>query len=271
MSIPPWIENAFLQLADQFYRFKPQPYPGIDAINACRIVSHRGERDNKTVFENTYAAFDPVVEANIWGIEFDIRWSQDLVPLVIHDADGKRVFGENIIIAEHTAAEIRKALPLVPDLESFIHRYGKRVHLMAELKQEHYPDPEHQQSVLKKLFSSLDAGVDYHFISLHLPLFSHVAFAPNSALLPVSTVNAGHFSQYALEENLAGVTGHYLFMTNKIIQRHHDKHREVGTGFINSRNALFRELNRGSNWIFSNAALRIHNIIQAELGSHSNR
>ena len=35
----------------------------------------------------------------------------------------------------------------------------------------------------------------------------------------------------------------------------------MGTGFIHSRNALFRELNRGIEWIFSNRAVHIQGIV----------
>ncbi|MBV1882871.1 MAG: hypothetical protein KUG82_14635 [Pseudomonadales bacterium] len=267
MALPPWLENGFLTLADQFFALLPQPYPGQDAWDNCRIVSHRGERDGHRVFENTFAAFDPIVAAGIWGIEFDIRWSLDLVPFVIHDADGKRVFGEDLVIANHTAAEIQEALPLVPDLESFVARYGKKVHLMAELKEEVYPNPAYQQTILKKLFSPLIAAVDYHFISLHTDLFQHVAFLEPSAMLPVSTINASQFSRYALQQNLGGVTGHYLFISDRIIRQHNERGMKVGVGFINSRNSLYRELNRGTDWLFSNEALRIQSMVQAALDS----
>ena len=36
-------------------------------------------------------------------------------------------------------------------------------------------------------------------------------------------------------------------------------------GFIHSRNALFRELNRGVEWIFSNEAVRMQGIRDAYL------
>jgi len=84
----------------------------------CKIVSHRGEHDNKTVFENTIAAFDRVKKAGVWGIEFDIRWTKDLRPVVFHDRTLQRVFNSNIELNKVTLAELKEQCNLIPSLRS---------------------------------------------------------------------------------------------------------------------------------------------------------
>ena len=76
-----WIEKSFKRLADGVFAVLPRPVPNIEGLRGCKIISHRGEHDNRQVFENTLAAFDRVRDGGVWGIELDIRWTKDLQPL----------------------------------------------------------------------------------------------------------------------------------------------------------------------------------------------
>ena len=92
MNISFWIEKCLHRGVDLFYEKMPQSFPDTEKLKQCKIISHRGEHDNKMVYENTIPAFDRVNEAGVWGIEFDIRWTKDLKPVVFHDRDLPRVF-----------------------------------------------------------------------------------------------------------------------------------------------------------------------------------
>ena len=89
------LEPRLLRLIDWAFSRRPRPHPGIERLQSCRIISHRGEHDNRRVFENTLVAFDAAVAQGVWGIEFDLRWTRDLAPVVIHDADLRRLFGRD--------------------------------------------------------------------------------------------------------------------------------------------------------------------------------
>lgn len=263
--MPPILENILLDLSDRIFSLLPQKKPSLQKLQECRLVSHRGERDNHKIFENTFAAFDPVVEKGLWAIEFDVRWTKDLVPVVIHDEDTLRVFGKNFVVAQCSWQELQDAVPEIPSLEGLIARYGKRCHLMIELKTEVYPELEKQKHILKSLLAPLSPGEDFHIISLDMPLFSHVDFLPASALLPVSTTNAAQLSALSLEHNWGGVTGHYLFMSASLVEKHHKARQKIGSGFANSEKVLFRELNKNVDWVFSNEALAMQQIIDKHL------
>jgi glycerophosphoryl diester phosphodiesterase len=92
MNINFWIEKCLHQGVDLFYEKMPQSFPDTEKLEQCKIISHRGEHDNKMVYENTIPAFDRVNEASVCGIEFHIRWTKDLKPVVFHDRDLQRVF-----------------------------------------------------------------------------------------------------------------------------------------------------------------------------------
>ncbi len=126
---------------------------------------------------------------------------------------------------------------------------------MVELKKEHYPFPARQNETLKQLFSDLKPGSDFHLISLELEMLERVPFAPNSALLPVAELNIEKLSQASVFHQYGGITGHYFMTKSKYLKRHHEIDQKIGTGFINSKNALFREINRGVDWIFTNNAV----------------
>ena len=58
-------------------------------------------------------------------------------------------------------------------VDSFIDRsnvgfkkYGKTLHLIVEIKEVAFPDPDYQNNVLEDLFDQLSPQVDFHFISL---------------------------------------------------------------------------------------------------------
>jgi glycerophosphoryl diester phosphodiesterase len=261
MNVKAAIEKRFHRIVDDLYARWPQPRPSTEQLRQAKIVCHRGEHLDGNLRENTLAAFDSAVESGVWGIEFDIRWTRDLQPVVCHDANLQRVFGFTLEIGDTSLAELRSACPLVPSLEEVIQRYGKRVHLMAEIKEEVYPDPLRQNRILHGIFQALRPQTDFHILSLSSRMFGLIDFVPKTACLPVAQLNLSRLSRSAAQDRMAGVAGHYLFVTSKTIRRHHVLGQQVATGYIGSQNCLFREINRGVDWIFSNRGAGIQAIL----------
>lgn len=265
------LQNALMRLVDGVTALIPRPLPGREALQQCRLVSHRGEHDNRQVYENTLAAFAAARDAGVWGIECDIRWTADLVPVVAHDSDGRRVFGDAGVLRELSFGELRERMPLVPSLEELVREFGGDRHLMLEIKAESYPQPEHQKTILAGLMSGLEPARDYHFLALDPALFSHVDFAPPTCLLPVAEFNVQALSETSLAAGYAGLAGHYLLLGNALKRLHEARGQRIGTGHIGSRNALFRELNRGVEWIFSNDAVAMQRLLDRLLEAAGGR
>ena len=256
------LQAILMKIADRVAATLPQPLPGRAALERCKLVSHRGEHDNIHVHENTLAAFAAARSAGVWGIEFDIRWTADLVPVVVHDPDGRRVFGDATPIGTLDFAELRTRLPLVPTLEEVVETFGGNIHLMIELKAEHYPKPDRQETILETLLAHLEPMRHYHFLALDPDMFRHVTFAPPATCLPVAEFNVSALSHLSLASGYGGLTGHYLLLGNALLGRHASAGQSIGTGHIGSRNALFRELNRGVEWIFSNDAVAMQRLLE---------
>jgi glycerophosphoryl diester phosphodiesterase len=255
------VEKGLLTTIDGMYARLPRRRPSQGRLKNCRIVSHRGEHDGRTVLENTLAAFDAAVAQEIWGIEFDIRWTRDLTPVVIHDPDLRRVFGLGDVVSQSTLEKLKRVCPQVPTLAETVARYGGKTHLMVEIKQERYPEPNRQNRILGDLFSSLQPVRDFHLLALDPEMFRLTTFAPAAAFLPVARLNVSKFSRMAIREGFAGVAGHYVLLGAGVIRRHHAAGQMAGTGYIRSRHVFLREINRGVDWIFSNHAGQVQRLL----------
>lgn len=245
------------RVSDALMAILPRRRPAAEALAACRIVSHRGEHDNITRRENTMDAFRAAEAAGVWGLETDIRWTADMVPVLIHDPDTRRVFGRDVTIAGTSFAALREAVPEVPSLEEFIAAFGGRLHLMLELKAEPFPELDRQKAILRDMLSGLEPGRDFHLMALDPALFTTFDIVPPSACLPVAMLNAPRLSRAALEMGLGGLTGHYVLLTRAMQRRHEAAGQKVGTGFIRSRYNLYREIHRGAEWVFTNDAEKL--------------
>jgi glycerophosphoryl diester phosphodiesterase len=262
MHIRHFFERALMGFFDFYFMLMPRRRPARQALQDCKIISHRGEHDNRRVRENTLAAFAPVAAAGCWGLEFDVRWTRDLEPVVMHDADARRVFGVDLAIAEVSLLELQQRIPEIPTLREVVERFGGQQHLMVELKPDELGAHTERGARLREIFASLEAGADYHFLALQLELFEMVEFAGKQACVPVAEFNLGRLSVAALEREYDGVGAQYLLLGKSVIRRHHRQGQKLGTGFASSRRCFYREVNRGIDWIFSNHALKLEAIRQ---------
>lgn len=266
MHLHTLIENAFLRAADGLYRRLPQPVPDDKRLKHCKLIAHRGDHETPGVAENTVPAFEAAIAAGVWGIEFDVRWTCDLQPVVIHDADTRRIFGTDLRIRNSTYRDLRNTHPMIPHLEEVVRVFGGRAHLMVELKEEPYPDRENQRQSLERIFRSLIPQRDFHLISLTPELFDFIGFVPERALLPIAQVNIGAMSKLAVSKRLGGILGHFVMMTDSVVKKHRKLGQATGTGFVDSKKCLFRELNRGIIWIFTNRAAAMQSVVNTCLG-----
>lgn len=250
-----------MDLVDLGMALMPRAVPDEAALRNCKIISHRGEHDNRTVMENTLSAFSNARAAGVWGIECDIRWTRDLQPVICHDVDTRRVFGQSLCVADHSLEELRSQVPAVPTLAEVVQEFAGNTHLMLEIKESDPRRLEQQRQILISVLQSLEPVEDYHFLSLDPALFQLVDHVPSKALLPVAETNTAALSSVALQRDYCGLAGHYLLLGATIQQRHRLAGQRIATGFPRSRNCLYRELGRGVEWIFSNDAVYLQGLL----------
>jgi glycerophosphoryl diester phosphodiesterase len=253
-------ERILLVLVDLWFGLIPRRRPSRQALVDCKIISHRGEHDNRRILENTLAAFAQAADAGCWGLELDVRWTRDLQPVVVHDDNLRRVFGIDLVVAKVDLRELRQRCPQVPTLAQVVELFGGQLHLMVELKLDRTGDFDARGERLREIFCALEPSRDFHFLALQVAQFRLVEFCGRRACLPVAEFNIARLSQLALAEGYAGVCAHYLLLGAARIRRHHQRQQKLGTGFAASRYALYREINRGVDWVFTNHAARLTSI-----------
>jgi glycerophosphoryl diester phosphodiesterase len=265
LELRDWVNRIAQFAIDIWMALIPRTPPGRTAARNCKIVAHRGAHNyNKSAHENTMRAFELARSGGVWGIEADIRWTADLVPVIIHDPDTRRVFGKMVTIRDVTFGALRKSVPEVPSLSELVAEFGGKTHLMLELKREEFPDIERQKQKLRSCLAGLKPKDDYHILALDPELFEIFDIEPRSCCVSVAMDNTAAISARTLESSsggIGGIAGHYLLLNDRIKQRHIQAGQKIGTGFIRSRNCLYREMNRGVEWIFSNEAVSMQQIV----------
>lgn len=246
------------KMVDGCFAVIPRAKPPIKNIDEARIIAHRGAHDHsKGVIENTLEAFERARQAGCWGLEFDIHVTADDVLVVNHDPTLSRLWGHDVAISTLSFSELRALEPGVPTLAEVVAEYGN-MHLFIELK-----SPLHNEQVLVTALQELTAGKDFHLLALDAGILNFITQFPREALLLVAVHNnVRHFCELSIKEGFGGVMGSYLLLTNKKIELLKSASQNSGVGFVNSKNALYRELNRGIHWIFTNKAVKVCHYLQ---------
>lgn len=247
MNILDYLEKSL----DTYFACLPRPQPKITQTNPTYITAHRGAHCKQPLIrENTLAAFERALDLGCYGIEFDIHASADNIIMVNHDLTLKRLWGHDVAINALTFKDIRALVPAIPTLTEVIERYGKRMHLFIELKA-----PFHAIDVLAETLKTLAPCDDYHLLSLEaetLPLLT--PFPKESLLLVPVHHNVSQFCKLSLEQSFGGVLAHYFLLRNKQIKQLRAAHQLIGAGFVDSKRSLYREMNRGIQFLFTNNA-----------------
>lgn len=262
-----WLEGLLLDTVDAAFSLGRYPAPSRERLSACRIVSHRGERDNRTVFENTCAAFDPLRGSGVYGIEFDVRWTRDLMPVVFHDSSLLRLFGNGVRLADLSWQELHRLRPEIPDLHGFVRRYCDEFHLMAEIKPEPYPDPGLQNRRLAEALAPALERKRCHVLSLAPELFKWVPAIPVAQTMGIARLNVRAISAEALSAGRGGFSCHYATLSRARIEAHRRAGQAVGCGFPNSRGVLYREAARGVDYVFTNRGRQLERWRQEALAA----
>jgi len=224
-----------------------------------KLIAHRGAWKDRGCLENTFKAFNRAREVGIWGLEFDVRFTKDDVPIVHHDDTLLRTFGRPLAIENLTLSTLRHEAPEIPTLAETVAEYGRSMHLFVEMKdsRNQLTDVRLKRTLEPFENAGLRAEENYHFMAFDMEtleaLNKRLGLSRRS-LVSIATTNPTAVSDYTLNNGLKGFTCHWLLMSQAILQRHHSIHQTCGVGFANSKKSLHREWARGIDWVFTNEA-----------------
>jgi len=248
------IENSI----DLWFKTMPRGLNRQHIPKDIKLIAHRGAHHHQQgLIENTWSAFEKAAALGCFGIEFDIHATSDGVLVVHHDPDLQRLWGHKDKIASLSYEALHKLVPEIPRLDAVIKTFGKKMHLFIELKA-----PFDAVDTLFETLSPLTPGEDYHLLSLCEHLFEPFDRFPKTCLLLVASHNnAKRFCDVSLTKPYGGVLGHYLLMRDSYLSQLKSQQQKTGVGFVDSRFSLYRELNRGISWIFTNNAADVAKLL----------
>ncbi len=118
------------------------------------IIGHRGAKGLAP--ENTLASFQAALDANVDGVEFDVRVTADKVPIIFHDAKiGK------VPLSRLTLDELRKQHTDLLTLDDLLRFLQNKTRLVIEIKPRVTATP-----VVDCLQQHLDSGLDTELITI---------------------------------------------------------------------------------------------------------
>jgi glycerophosphoryl diester phosphodiesterase len=255
---PFYFYEVLEKLIDFIFSVLPQKTPSFLQARNAKLVAHRGAR-KYGIKENTLKGFESCIDHQVWGIEFDIRWTKDYEPILLHDINANHIFHRpDIIPNQLTILELKKEIPEIPTLEEVVQKFGQKIHFMIELK-ECFSSHSIQTERLMQVLSPLQAINNYHLLSLNPEELLSLSKIPKEALIGISTFNTKEISKIVMNNSLGGHCGHYLLLSKQMQKLHEASQQKVGTGYVSSRNSLYREIQRGVEWIFTNNPFEIQN------------
>lgn len=243
------------KIIDGYFAVIPRQTPESENINSALVIAHRGAHNNtRGIIENTLEAFQIAKEAGCWGIELDVHLTKDKVFVVNHDPTLNRLWNKDIAIADLNFSELRALECRIPSLSEVVSQYGNSMRLFIELK-----TAIEEEEILVQTLQHLTPCKDFHLLTLQETTFKKLCSFPRQSLLLVAVHNnVKKFCELSIKEGYGGVLGNYLLLTNRALKYLQDANQHFGVGFVDSKNSLYRELNRGVKWLFTNEAININ-------------
>jgi glycerophosphoryl diester phosphodiesterase len=239
-----WVDpilNLAQKAVDSVADHWPAPEVTKEQLAAARVIAHRGAF-GPGIKENLCTSLSECATAGIWGAEFDVRWTPDETPVLLHDP-----------LPDRSRAD---------RLDTAVQNPGGHTHMMIEVKE---PLSPARERILKAMLGGLTPVTDYHFLTLDPAFLEGCQIFPKSAFVYVTETRPRRASAYVLENRWGGIAGHYLLINDRIISRHKEAGQAVGVGFVASPNNLCRQLARGVDWVFSNNAPVLQTWLKARL------
>jgi len=104
-----------------------------------RLIAHRGGIVDDNYIEHSLDGLKAAIDRGYWMVEVDVRETKDGFPIVHHDANFSRYYGDSRQVAEMTWSQIQElrstpgnARPLL--LDEFIEACQGKIRLMLEMK-----------------------------------------------------------------------------------------------------------------------------------------
>jgi len=130
-------------------------------VNTVNVVAHRGYAAK--YLENTLESLSEAIKAGATMVEFDVQFTKDLTPIMLHDDNFKRTMGLDLSVFEITQRELQGKVELkqISEVEEVVVwlKANPGVKAFVELKQESI-DMHGLEVCVNALRESCDSALD---------------------------------------------------------------------------------------------------------------
>jgi len=180
------------------------------------VIGHRGAPAYEP--ENTLKSFRRAIELGADGIELDVRFTADGVPVVFHDEDLKRLFNMDVKLNSLTLHQIRELKingESIPVLEEVVREFGKKTIMFIELK-----EVGREEEVVRIIRENGDIEKTL-IISFHPEALRNVKRVEPHAEVGLIVYRPPVRIRDALELKCSAVLPHYSLVTPRLVQELH--------------------------------------------------
>ncbi len=205
------------------------------------LIAHRGASAYEP--ENTLAAFRKAIDMGCDAIEFDVRFTKDGIPIVIHDEDLKRVTGVNKRVRELTLDEIRGMMVMgreqIPTVDEVLSEVRGKAVIFMEIKD--LVDEGYIVRILREhnvIDHSLVISFNYEYLRVIKALDSSIEIGLLTYTRPLPIDKAVKLKAMA-------ILPRYNLVTPNVVREIHSKKLKIYTWTVNDVSIALKMKNYG--------------------------
>lgn len=128
------------------------------------VIAHRGASYIEP--ENTLRSFKKALEMNADAIEFDVRFSKDSIPVIIHDETVDRTTNGKGRVSDMLFNELRRLNAgmgeRIPTLQEALDLIDRKALIIIELKEKHHEDIILKEVLVRDLLDNV-VFISFHY------------------------------------------------------------------------------------------------------------
>jgi glycerophosphoryl diester phosphodiesterase len=222
------------------------------------IIAHRGASYIEP--ENTLRSFRKALDMGADAIEFDVRFSKDNIPIIIHDDTVDRTTNGKGKVNNMLFSELRKLDAgmgeQIPTLQEALNLIDRKALILIELKERYHEDIILKEVLLRNLLDNVI------FISFHYDVLNRLRNLNNNVKTgylyykPPAPINE------ASQNNAFAILPRYNMISSRIITWAHSKGLKVYAWTVDDPNKAMELVKEGVDGIATNKPDIIKNVVK---------
>ncbi len=212
------------------------------------IIAHRGASYIEP--ENTLRSFKKALDMNVDAIEFDVRFSKDGVPVVIHDDTVDRTTNGKGKVSEMSLEELKKLDAgmgeQIPTLQETLDLIDRKAFILIELKELYNENIILEEVLIRDLLDNV------MFISFYYNVLNNLRNLNNNVKIGYLYYKPPTPIDEAVRNHAFAILPRYNMVSPKVISWAHSKNLKVYTWTVDDTNKAIELAKEGVDGIATN-------------------